>query len=153
VAREFPTIVDVQSALRFTLEAETAGADLAAAAGVIAPDETWREKLEELTCAHDDRMQKLRALSASLGEVSADSDPGRWHGFYAGAHARVLEAEPATTWPAAAKQMVAVEESIAACHEAFATHAGDALGDRARLFAKAGEQAREAARQLRAMLD
>ena len=64
----------------------------------------------------------------------------------------MLEAEPATAWPAAAEQMAAVEDAIAAYHEAFATHVGEALGDRARLFAKAGEQAREAARQLRVML-
>jgi hypothetical protein len=152
VAREFPTIVDLRSALSFTLEAETAGADFAAAAGVIAPDETWREKLEELTCAHDDRMQKLRALTESPGVASADVDPAHWHGFSAGAHARVLGAEPATSWPAAAEQMAAVEDSIAACHEAFAAHAADALGDKARFFAKAGEQARAAAHELRAML-
>ena len=66
--------------------------------------------------------------------------------------ARVLGAEPAAGWPAAAEQMAAVEDGIAAYHEALATHAGGTLGDRARLFVKSAEQARAAARELRARL-
>jgi hypothetical protein len=148
VACQFPIVHDAESAFRFALEAELAGADFAAAAEVIAPDERWREKLEELTCTHDDRLQKLRARETALDAAGSAS----WRGFDVAASASVLEAEPATGWPAAAEQMAAVEDAIAAYHDAFAARAGDALGTDARLFAKAGEQARAAADELRAML-
>jgi hypothetical protein len=148
VARQFPTIVDAASAFRFALEAELAGADFAAAAEVIAPNEEWRAKLEELTCAHDDRLQKLRAREAAIGAASSDG----WRDLDGAELARALAAEPATGWPAAAEQMAAVEDAVAACHEAFAARAGGELGDAAKLFAKAGEQARAAADELRLML-
>ena len=148
MARDFPVIQDLESAYRFALEAELAGADFAAAAEVIAPDEAWREKLEELTCAHDDRLQKLRARESQVaGAASVESQ-----GLPGAACAGVLGAEPATSWPAASEQMAAVEEAIAAYHEAFAEHAGEALGDVARLFAKSAEQARAAAAGLRDLL-
>jgi len=152
VARDFPSITDLGSAVRFALEAELAGADFAAAAEVIAPDEPWREKLEELTCAHDDRLQKLRRMSEEFGDLGGKADAAQWHGFYAGDVARVLGAEPVTAWPAAAEQMAAVEDGIAACHEALVAHAGEALGERKRLFAKSAQQARAAAGELRTML-
>lgn len=148
MARQFPTVKDAGSAFRFAVEAELAGADFAAAAEVIAPDERWREKLEELTCAHDDRLQKLRGREGSLGAAAG----GDWAALHGGAAANVLGAEPATAWPAAAEQMAAVEDAIAAYHEAFAAAAGDALGSDGRLFVKAAEQARAAAAELRAML-
>jgi hypothetical protein len=147
VARDFPVILDFDSAYRFALEAELAGADFAAAAEVIAPDETWREKLEELTCSHDDRLQKLRARAATPAGA-----PAAWQDLDGAVPARVLGAEPATGWPAAAEQMAAVEDAIAAYHEAFAARAGDALGGDARLFVKSAEQARAAAAELRSML-
>ena len=152
MARDFPPITDLGSALRFAFEAELAGADFAAAAEIIAPDEAWREKLEELTCAHDDRLQKLRAMSARLDDLAGTADPAQWHGFDAAEHTRTLGAEPATSWPAAAEQMAAVEDGIAAYHEALVAGAGSALGDKVRLFAKSAEQARAASRELRAML-
>ena len=148
MAHEFPPIVDFTSAYRFALEAELAGADFAAAAEVIAPDETWRERLEELTCAHDDRVQKLRAAEAALG-AKAPAPLNRLDGV---AFATALAAEPEPTWPAAAEQMAAVEDAIAAYHEAFVASARDPLAGKARIFAKAAAQARAAAAELRAML-
>ena len=148
MARDFPPITDLGSALRFAFEAELAGADFAAAAEIIAPDEAWREKLEELTCAHDDRLQKLRKASGQISDAPA---PGL-RDLDGAAFARTLRAEPATRWPAAAEQMAAVEDGIAAYHEALVAGAGSALGDKVRLFAKSAEQARAASRELRAML-
>jgi len=148
VARDFPSIVNFGSAFRFALEAERAGADFAAAAGVIAPDTAWQAKLEELLCAHDDRVAKLTGLRGEIEEGSLE--PLR--GFDGSPYAAILGGEPAVTWPAAGEQMATVEDTIADYHEAFVTHAGEALGDQARAFAKAGAQARTAAEALRAML-
>jgi rubrerythrin len=148
VARDFPSITDLSSALRFALEAELAGADFAAAAEVIAPDEPWREKLEELTCAHDDRLQKLRKAAEQLDGAPASG----LSGFDATALARDLGAEPATGWPAAAEQLASVEDAIAAYHEALVGTAAEALGDKAHLFTKSAEQARAAAQELRSRL-
>lgn len=148
MARDFPTITDLDSALRFALEAELAGADFAAAAEVAAPDGAWREKLDELTCGHDDRLQKLRARAESIGPERA----ARLGELTDADLPRVLSAEPATNWPAAAEQMADVEDAIAAFHEALVAHAGERLGDQARLFVKSAEQARAAAAELRAML-
>ena len=49
MAHGFPDISGYGSALRFALGAEQACADLAAAAGVLAPDQAWRDKLDEDT--------------------------------------------------------------------------------------------------------
>ncbi len=148
MARDFPSIVNFGSALRFALEAERAGADFAAAAGVIAPDETWQAKLEELLCAHDDRVEKLATLRQQVNETTLELLPG----FDGSPYAAILGGEPAVTWPAAGEQMAAVEDTIADCHEAFVTYAGEALADHAGAFVKAGAQARAAAEELRAML-
>ncbi len=148
MARQFPIVADAASAFRFALEAELAGADFAAAAEVVAPGEPWREKFEVLTCAHDDRLQKLRAHQSGV-DAAAAAD---WSDIDGTGPAHVLEGEPAATWPAAAVQMAEVEDAIAAYHEAFAARAADALADDARLFAKAAQQARSAAAELRAML-
>ncbi len=148
MARTFPSIVDFGSALRFAIEAEQAGADFAAAAGVVAPDEAWQAKLEELLCAHDDRVAKLGALDLAPPATAPDA----LHRLDGSPYAAVLGGEPAVTWPAAAEQMVVVEDTVADYHEAFVAHAGDALGERARLFSTSARQARDAAAQLRDML-
>jgi hypothetical protein len=140
--------VDVPSALRFALEAEQAGADFAAAAGVAAPDEAWRAKLEEIVCAHDDRAPKL----AEAGRAGAGGTTASRVDLDGSAFAAVLGGEPAPTWPAAAEQMAAVEDTIADYHEAFAACAEVPLQGGARLFTKAAAQSRAAAAELRAML-
>jgi len=58
VAHHFPEIVAYGSAFRFALEAEQACVHFAAAAVVLAPDQAWRDKLEEVVRTHDDRVQK-----------------------------------------------------------------------------------------------
>jgi len=148
VARQFPSIVDFESAFRFALEAEQAGADFAAAAGVVAPDAAWQAKLEELLCGHDDRVQKLGGLRAKVRETAAASA----RGFDGSPYAAVLGGEPAVTWPAAGEQMAAVEDTIADYHEAFVAHSEAVLADQAELFRKSARQARDAAAQLRAIL-
>ena len=148
MARDFPSITDLGSAVRFALEAELAGADFAAAAQIIAPDDVWREKLDELTCGHDDRLQKLRRAAEQVGDGTA---PGL-NELDGSAYAGSLGAEPAPAWPAAGEQMAAVEDAIAAYHEALVGTAAEALGDKAHLFAKAAEQARAAAADLRTRL-
>ena len=148
MARDFPSIENLGSAFRFALEAERAGADFAAAAGVIAPDVTWRATLEELLCAHDDRVEKLTTLRQQINETTLE----RPHSFDGSPYAAVLGGEPAVTWPAAGEQMAAVEDTIADYHEAFVAHAGDVLGPGTRAFAKAGVQARAAAEELRGLL-
>ena len=148
MAREFPTIVNFGSAFRFALEAEQAGADFAAAAGVLAPDDVWRDKLEELVCAHDDRVQKLMALRWQINEMTLEP----LHGVDGTPFTAVLGAEPATSWPEAAAQLADVEDGIAGYHEAFVAQAQGVLAAQARSFSKAATQARDAASQLRAML-
>jgi len=148
VAREFPTIVNFGSAFRFALEAERSGAEFAAAAGVVAPDEMWRDKLEELVCTHDDRVRKLMAVRQEVDEMTLEP----LHGLDGTSHAAALGVEPAVTWPQAAEQMATVEDAIAGYHEAFVAHAGDVLATQARAFKKAAEQERAAAQELRGML-
>jgi hypothetical protein len=148
VARQFPSIVNFGSAFRFALEAEQAGADFAAAAGVVAPDEAWQGKLEELLCGHDDRVQKLGKLREQVDETTLKP----LHGLDGSPYAAILGGEPAVTWPAAGEQMAVVEDTIADYHEAFVAHAEGVLAGQARAFAKSARQARDAAAQLRALL-
>src|SRR5450756_857185 len=69
MAHRFPEIVAYGSAFRCALEAEQACADFAAAAGVLAPDQAWRDKLEEVVCTHDDRVQKLTVTRQEVNEM------------------------------------------------------------------------------------
>ena len=73
MAHDFPEITGYGAALRFALEAEQACADFAAAAGVLAPTQEWQDKLEEISCTHDDRVQKLIAKQGALGERASGS--------------------------------------------------------------------------------
>ena len=148
MAREFPSIVDFASAFGFALEAERAGADTAAAAEVIAPDAVWQAKLEALVCAHDDRVEKLTRVRPQADGMTLEA----LHGLDGTGFAAVLGGEPATTWPAAAEQLAAVEDTIAAYHETFVAHAADALGAQTGSFEKSAQQARAAAAQVRALL-
>ena len=92
MAHQFPDIASYGSALRFALEAEQACADFAAAAGVLAPDQTWRDKLEEIVCTHDDRVQKLTSLREEMGTRASDPVGSLDRGTYLG----TLDAEPVT---------------------------------------------------------
>jgi hypothetical protein len=144
MARQFPQIVSFASAFTFALEAERACGDFAAAAGVLAPDDTWQTKLEELVCTHDDRVEKLTDRRPNVDE-SVRSLNGR-------DYLSTLGAEPATGWPAAVEQLIAAEEGAAQYHEDFSSECERALGDNARIFRKSAQQARAAAAELRALL-
>lgn len=145
MAREFPETLNFASAFGFALEVERACADMAAAAGVLAPDDAWQAKLEELVCGHDDRVEKLSNKRFSGPEPAMQID-GR-------NYVSTLSAEPETAWPEAAEQLALAEEDAARYHEDFARVYGEALGDSAHLFRKAAQQARVAAEALREMLD
>ncbi len=144
MAHQFPDITTYGAALRFALEAEQACADLAAAAGVIAPDQVWRDKLEEIVCTHDDRVAKLTATRQET-EASA----GVAVVLDAGAYLGTLDAEPEVHWPGAVEQLARAEEDAAGFHEAFVASCGELLGARKKAFEKSATQDRAAAAQLR----
>jgi hypothetical protein len=148
VAHQFPEIAAYGAALRFALEAEQACADFAAAAGVLAPDQVWQDKLEEIVCTHDDRVQKLMATQGQLGDA-ASAPAGTLDGStYLG----TLDAEPATSWPAVVEQLIQAEQDAARYHEEFAMQCADTLELRARSFGKSAQQDRAAAAQLKELL-
>jgi hypothetical protein len=148
VAHDFPEITGYGAALRFALEAEQACADFAAAAGVLAPTQEWQDRLEEVVCTHDDRVQKLMAKSAALGERAAASAGTLKRAPYLG----TLDAEPATSWPEVAHQVAQAEEDAARYHEEFAMQCADELELDARLFGKTAQQDRAAAAEIRELL-
>ena len=148
MAHRFPDISAYGSALRFALEAEQACADLAAAAGVLAPDQAWRDKLEEVVCTHDDRVQKLNVLPIVAGPAA--HEPVR--SLEGSAYLGTLDAEPVTTWPGAVEQLIQAEEDAARYHDAFAAECRAVLGDRAKAFAKSAQQDRDYAAALRKLL-
>ena len=148
MAHRFPDITAYGSALRFALEAEQACADLAAAAGVLAPDQTWRDKLEEVVCTHDDRVQKLGVLPIMAGPAAEEPVSTLRGAAFLG----TLDAEPVTTWPGAAEQLIQAEEDAARYHDAFAAECGAVLGERARSFEKSAKQDRDYAAELRKLL-
>ena len=145
MTREFPETPNYSSAFSFAIEVERACADLAAAAGVLAPDDVWQAKLEELVCTHDDRVAKL-SDKRGTGQAHSRALDGR-------NYLSTLTAEPEISWPAAVRQLALAEEDAARYHEAFAIAYADALGDAANLFKKTAQQERTAAQELRAMLD
>jgi len=147
VAHQFPEITTYGAALRFALEAEQACADLAAAAGVLAPDKAWRDRLEEIVCTHDDRVAKLTAT-----QQETDGSAGVAVALDAGAYLGALDAEPEIHWPGAAEQLAQAEDDAGRYHAAFAAACGDLLGARAKAFEKSAAQDRAAAEQLRGML-
>ncbi len=148
MAHDFPEITGFGAALRFALEAEQACADFAAAAGVLAPTQEWQDKLEEISCTHDDRVQKLLARQGVPGD-KATAPAGKLEGApYLG----TLDAEPATSWPAAVEQLALAEEDAARYHEEFALQCADALELDARLFGKTAQQDRAVAAELRELL-
>lgn len=144
MAHDFPQIDGFGAALRFALEAEQACADFAAAAGVLAPTQEWQDKLEEIVCTHDDRVQKLTAHQGRLGDRTGAAAGALQGAPYLG----TLDAEPATSWPAIAKQLAQAEEDAARYHEEFAMQCADELELQARLFGKTAQQDRAAAAEI-----
>jgi hypothetical protein len=148
VAHHFPQIVAYGSAFRFALEAEEACADLAAAADGLAPTEAFHAKLEELTCAHRDRVEKLTLIRQEVNEMILEPI----HSLDGGAYLGVLDAEPAASWPAVLAQLIAAEADTARYHEDFTETAADVLAASARAFKRAAKQDRQAAEELKNML-
>jgi hypothetical protein len=148
VAHEFPEIATYGAALRFALEAEQACADFAAAAGVVAPTQEWQDKLEEIVCTHDDRVQKLMSSHQDASDLAARA-VGPLNGS---AYLGTLDAEPVTSWPAAAEQLIRAEEDTARYHEDFLTQCEKLLAGKVRAFEKSAQQDRAAAAELRKML-
>jgi len=148
MAHQFPQIVAYGSAFRFALEAEAAAADFAAAADARAPDAAWHAKLEELTCAHRDRVEKLTLIRQEVNEMILEPI----HTLDGSAYLGALDAEPAAGWPAVVEQLIRAEEDTARFHEAFVAQCEDVLAASARAFKRAAKQDREAAEQLRGML-
>lgn len=148
MAHQFPEIVAYGSAFRFALEAEQACADFAAAAGVLAPTDEWRNKLEEVVCTHDDRVQKLTVIRQEVNEMILEPIHTLDRNDFLG----TLDAEPATSWPAAAEQLIQAEEDTARYHEAFIAQCEDLLAASARAFKKSAKQDRAAAAELRELL-
>ena len=148
MAHRFPDITDYGSALRFALEAEQACADFAAAAGVLAPDQIWRDKLEEVVCTHDDRVQKLGVLPIVAGPAAQEPV----HALDGPAYLGILDAEPVTTWPGAVDQLIQAEEDAARYHDAFAAECRAILGDRSAAFEKSARQDRDYAAELLRLL-
>ncbi len=148
MAHDFPEITGYGSALRFALEAEQACADFAAAAGVVAPTQEWQDKLEEIVCTHDDRVQKLMAKQGALGDKASQPAGSLSGSPYLG----TLDAEPKTAWPAAVQQLVVAEQDAARYHEEFAMQCADTLELDARLFGKTAQQDRATAAELEELL-
>jgi hypothetical protein len=148
VARRFPEIVAYGSAFRFALEAEGACADIAGAADSLAPDAAWRSKLDELVCAHRDRVEKLTVIRQEVNEMILEPIHSLDGAKYLGA----LDAEPAGQWPAVIDQLITAECDAARYHEDFVTTADDVLAASSRAFKRAAKQDRAAAEELKEML-
>lgn len=148
MAHRFPEINAYGSAFGFALEAERACADLAAAAGVLAPDDEWRNKLEEVVCEHDDRVQKLTTIRQEVNEMTLEPI----HTLDGSKYLGTLDAEPATAWPAVAEQLIQAEEDTARYHEDFVHECEQILAASVRAFTKAAKQSRRRAAELRGML-
>ena len=124
MAHDFPEITGYGAALRFALEAEQACADFAAAAGVLAPTQEWQDKLEEIVCTHDDRVQKLMAKQGALG-AKASAPAGTLRGGAVPGHPGRGAGDRAGRPPC--EQLAEAEEDAARYHEEFAMQCADEL--------------------------
>ena len=68
------------------------------------------------------------------------------------AYLGTLNAEPASSWPAAAEQLIQAEKDTARYHEDFLTQCEALLAGKARAFEKSAQQDRAYADELRKML-
>ena len=141
MAHQFPEIVAYASAFRCALEAEQACVDFATAAGVLAPDQAWRDKLKEVVCTHDDRVAKLRVTKQEVNEMILEPI----HSLDVYAYLGTLDAEPATSWPAAALQLIQAEEDTARYQEDFVAQCEEMLAASAGAFKKTAKQDRACA--------
>ena len=148
MAHEFPEIVAYGSAFRFALEAEQACADFAAAAKAQAPSDEWRDKLEEVAAAHDDRVRKLTVIRQEVNEMTLEPI----HTLDGSGFLGTLDAEPAASWPDAAEQLIRAQEDTARFHEEFVAQCEDILAASARAFKRSAKQDRARAAELREML-
>ena len=148
MAQKYPEIVAYGSAFRFALLAEQACADFAAAAGVLAPTNEWRDKLEEIVCTHDDRVQKLTAARQEVNETT----PEPIHSLDAKEYLGTLDAEPAVSWPAAVEQLIQAEEDTARYLEDFVARCAASLAAGAPALKKSAKQDRACAAELRELL-
>ncbi len=115
---------------------------------MLAPDQEWQDKLEEVVCTHDDRVQKLMAQQTQVDDRASAPTGSLKGGPYLG----VLDAEPEMSWPAAVEQLIQAEEDAARYHEEFAVQCADTLELQARLFGKSAQQDRAYAAELRELL-
>ena len=148
MAHEFPDIVAYGSAFRVALEAEEACADFAAAAGALAPDQTWRDKLAQVAEAHRERVAKLTVIRQEVNEMILEPITTLHTSAYLG----TLDAEPATSWPVAVEQLTQAQEDTARYHDDFVAQCGEMLAASARAFKRSAKQDRAAAAELREML-
>ncbi len=148
MAHRFPEINAYGSAFGFALEAEQACADLAAAAQVLAPTPEWHEKLDEVICTHDDRVQKLTTIRQEVNEMILEPIHTLDGTQYMGA----LDTDPATTWPEVVEQLIKALDDTARFHEDFVRECEQILAASVRAFKKAAKQDRERAEELRALL-
>jgi hypothetical protein len=148
VTHGFPEIVAYGSAFRFALEAEQACADFAASAQALAPTTEWRARLADLVAAHDDRVAKLTVIRQEVNEMTLEPI----HTLDGSQYLGTLDAKPATSWPAAAEQLIAAEEDTARYHEDFVAQCEEMLAASARAFKMSAKQAWAEAATLRELL-
>jgi hypothetical protein len=149
VARLFPEIVAYGSAFRFALEAEGACGDIAAAADAQAPDDAWRARLEKLTCAHRDLVEKLLVIRQEVNEMLREP----LHSLDGAAYLGAMDSDPAPTWPAVVTQLIAAQRDAARFHDDFVAQCEDVPAASARAFKKAAKRDRAAADELSEMLE
>jgi hypothetical protein len=148
VAHQFPEILTYGLAFRFAMEAEEACADIAAAAVRLVPSAAWQGRLEELVCAHRNRLERLTVLRQEADGTTLKPIGRLEGGCYLGA----LDKEPDNSWPAVVKQLIRAEEDTARYHKDLAKAAHDVLGISSRAFKRAANQDRAAAAELRDFL-
>ena len=112
------------------------------------PHQTWRDKLEEIVCTHDDRVAKLAATRQETADQAGAPVTLDGRDFLG-----TLDAEPATNWPAVAEELARAEEDAARFRRRVrGRRARAALGRRAPAFRKSAAQDRAAGAQLRELL-
>ncbi len=135
--------------LGLALRAEGACGDIAAAADAQAPDAAWRAKLEELTAGHRDCVEKLTVMRQEVDAMTREPI----HSLDATAYLGALDSDPAPTWPAVVRQLIAAERDAARYHNDFVSQCDDVPAASSRAFRRAAKQDRAAADELSEMLE
>ena len=107
-----------------------------------------RRALEELTCAHRARVDKLTVIRQEVNEMILEPIHSLHRSDYLGA----LDEDPAPTRPAVVEQLIQAEQDAARYHDDFVAQCEDVLAASTRAFKKAAKQERAAAEELRGML-